>query len=44
MFLAAAKAKDQIVPVTGLAALGEHPVAFVRMEKQVVSPVRVLNL
>ena len=44
MFLAAADAGDQTAPATGLAALGEHPVAFVRVEKQIVSPVRVLNL
>ena len=43
-FLAVAKASDQIAPVTGLAAFGEQPIAVVRFEKQIVSPVRVLNL
>ena len=44
MFLAAATAGDQTAPVTGLAAVGKQPVALVRLEKQIVSPVRVLNL
>ena len=44
MFLAVAAARDQNAPVTGLAAFGKKPVALVRLEKQIVSPVRVLNL
>ena len=44
MFLAVATASDQTTPVTGLAAFGEQAIAIVRLEKQLVSPVRVLNL
>ena len=44
MFLAAATTGDQAASATGIAAFGEHPVALVRLEKQIVSPVRVLNL
>ena len=44
MFLASASASDQTAPFTGLAAFGEQPIALVRLEKQLVSPVRVLNL
>jgi len=44
MFLAAATTVDQTAPVKGIAAFGEQPIAFVRLEKQIVSPVRVLNL
>lgn len=44
MFLAAASTGDQAALATGLAAFGEDPVALVRLEKQIVSPVRVLNL
>ena len=43
-FLAASAASDQTAPATGLAAFGEQPIAIVRLEKQVVSSVRVLNL
>jgi tRNA pseudouridine55 synthase len=43
MFLAAA-AGDQIASVTGLAIIGKKPVALVRLEEQIVFPVRVLNL
>ena len=43
-FRAGAKASDQIAPVTGLAALGEQPIALVRLENQILAPVRVLNL
>ncbi|MBL81309.1 MAG: tRNA pseudouridine(55) synthase TruB [Rhodospirillaceae bacterium] len=44
MFLVAAKDGDQTAPVTGLAAFGKRPIAFVRLENRIVSPVRVLNL
>ena len=44
MFLAVAAASDQTAPVKGLAAFGKQPIALVRLEKQIVSPVRVLNL
>ena len=44
MFLALASASDQTAPFTGLAAFGKQPIALVRLEKQIVSPVRVLNL
>jgi tRNA pseudouridine55 synthase len=45
MFLtAAATTSGQSAPGTGLAAFGENAVALVRLEKQIVSPVRVLNL
>ena len=44
MFLAVAAASDQTAPVTGLAAVGKQPIALVRLEKQIVSPVRVLIL
>ena len=44
MFLAAARAGDQSAPVAGLAVFGEHPVALVRLKRQIVSPVRVLNI
>jgi len=44
MFLALASASDQAAPFTGLAAFGEQPIALVRLEKQIVSPMRVLNL
>ena len=44
MFLAAAAARDQTAPVTGLAAFGQQPIALVRLEKQIVSPVRIFNL
>ena len=44
MFLARAAASGQTAPVTGLAAFGKQPIALVRLEKQIVSPVRVLNL
>ena len=43
-FLAEAAASDQTSPVTGLAAFGKQPIALVRLEKQILSPVRVLNL
>ena len=43
-FLAAFAASDQNALVTGLAAFGEQLIAIVRLEKQVVSSVRVLNL
>jgi tRNA pseudouridine55 synthase len=43
-FLAVAAASYQTAPVTGLAAFGKKPIALVRLEKQTVSPVRVLNL
>ena len=44
MFLAAASANDQTALVTGLAAFGERPIALVRLENRIVSPVRVLNI
>ena len=44
MFLALAAASGQTAPATGLAAFGEQPIALVRLENQIVSPVRVLNL
>ena len=44
MFQAAATASDRPAPVTGLAAFGKKPIALVRLEKQIVLPVRVLNL
>lgn len=44
MFQEAAKVGDQLSSLTGLAAVGKKPVALVRLEKQIVSPVRVLNL
>ena len=44
MFLAASKVGDQTAPVTGLAAVGQHPIALVRLEKQLLAPVRILNL
>ena len=44
MFLAGAAASGQTAPLTGLAAFGKRPIALVRLEKQIVLPVRVLNL
>ena len=44
LFKSAAVEGNQTAKVTGLAVLGEKPVAFVRIEKQLVLPVRVLNL
>ena len=44
MFLAAAAACGQTAPMTGLAAIGQLPVALVRVEDRFVSPMRVLNL
>ena len=43
-FLAVAADSDQIAHVIGVAAFGKQPIALVRLEKQIVSPVRVLNL
>ena len=44
VFLAAAAACGQTAPMTGLAAIGQLPVALVRVEDRFVSPMRVLNL
>ena len=44
MFQAAAKAGGQTASLIGLAAVGMKPIALVRLERQTVSPVRVLNL
>ncbi len=44
MFQAAAKAGDQTAFVIGMAAVGGTPVALVRLEEQILLPVRVLNL
>ena len=44
LFEAASKADSQTASIIGLAAVGEKPIALVRLEKQIVSPVRVLNL
>lgn len=43
-FLAVAADSDQIAHVIGVAAFGKQPIALVRLEKQIVSPVRILNL
>ena len=42
--LAVAADSDQTAHVIVLAAFGKQPIALVRLEKQIVSPVRVLNL
>ena len=44
MFSKPAKANESSAPITGLAAVGKLPIALVRLDKQIVSPVRVLNL
>ena len=44
IFLVEAAASDQTAPITGLAVVGKQPIALVRLEKQIVLPVRVLNL
>ena len=43
-FLAVAADSDQTADVIGVAAFGKQPIALVRLEKKIVSPVRVLNL